>query len=404
MASAVKADLAWQTVGTACNALVSFALLAWLARLLGPESFGHYIALLSVAVVLLVPIEGGWPSRLYRDGAGRDALESQGLAAGGLAHIVAAGMSLAVLGAPFASSAGGWMAAMLCMTAVAAMNLVSARMRSGGQFQLEAGWQVAGRLLSAGLIVASVLAAFSSPTAIFLAWGAGLGIVLMFGARQWLAWPRWRGLRQALPLTLPFLLVEGMLALLMKGDVAILGAWGARGESLAFYAACTRLNEAALLLVAPIGNVLLRSLRLNRDSPRAFSRLWERAALGTVIAGSAAVAGALLGGNWLMPLLFGAAYAQAGALLPFTAAMLPFALSTAVLAVALLARGDERWLGGCLMLGALALAAAMGLGWQWRGAEGAALSAAASHALVWTACLWRLRRRLPATAPAAAGS
>jgi len=380
----MRRAMAWQALGAFCTALVSFALVAYLGRALGSEDFGDYIAILSAAVVLLVPIEGGWPARVYRDAAGRDDTVGRGLAAGGLAHILAIGVLL-TLSLGLVSLA--WAAAMSCMTLVAAMNLVSARMRAQGAFRREALWQLAGRLTSAVLIVAAIQLGPASPVSVFSAWAAGLLLVLALGARRWLPGPRWAG---GLTLALPFMLVEAFLATLMKGDVALLRATGAGGEALSFYAACTRLNEVALLAMAPVGNVLLRSFRLERNEPGVFARLWKRAAA-AFASGAVLLAGAWVAGDSLMPAIFGDAYRPAGLLLPCTAAMLPFALPNAMFAVALLARGDERWLAGAFGTGAAAMMAAIATGWSFAGGAGAGLGVAAVHAAVAFACFARLQ-------------
>lgn len=385
-----------QTVAAAFNALVSMLLLAVLARALSEGGFGDYVATLSLAVVLLVLLEGGWPQRVYRESTGAALVESDRLAAGAFGHVLLWGLGLAAVGLLLLPwGVPGLGAALLCMTLVATMNLVSARMRAAGRFGLEAGWQVAGRLASALAIVGVVWLGDATPSSVFLAWAAGLAVVLALGAGRWLVLPRWRGWRLGVSLTLPFLLVDALAAVLLKGDVAVLRMWGGSQDALAAYAACTRLNEAALLLFAPVGNVLLRGLRLSFDDRPTFDALWRRWVARAAWLGTAAVAGAWLLGGPLMGVLFGAEYAEAGRLLVFTALMLPFALGNLVLVVALLARGDERWLARCLGPAAVLMVLAMGAGWRLGGAPGAAVAVALAHAGVWLVARWRLAGGLP---------
>lgn len=381
-------SISLQVAASVFGALVSMLLLALLARELGKDDFGAYVSTLSLAVVLLVLVEGGWPQRVYRESTLGPAETSGPLAANALGHFLVAGAMLTLLSLPLGTSALA--AALLCMVCVAMMNLVSARMRAVGRFGLDATWQVGGRTASSLAILWAVWAGWSSPFALFLAWASGLLAVLALGARRWLRPPSWQGLRLALPLTLPFLAVELLVALLMRGDVAVLSAWGAPQTAVAHFAACTRLNEAALLLFAPVGNVLLRELRISHADPVAFGALWRGWVLGAAALGLGAVAGSWLLGDWLMALLFGSDYAAAGRLLSLTSMMLPFALGNVVLTVSLLARGDERWLATRLIPAATLMVLGMGLGWAGAEARGAAVAVALSHALLWAMALQRL--------------
>ena len=341
----------------AFNAAVSFALALVLARALGAAGFGEYMALLSFAVIALVIVEGGWPTLLYRqlaaesaDGARGTGLAAQAAAAHGSAHVLAAGIVITALAALFGGPPAA-LAALLCMGLVAAMNLVSGRLRGLGHFRTEAAWQSAGRLVSALLIVA-VVAWAPSASAVFLAWAAGLLVVLLVWGRRWIAAPAFAGLSGGLAAALPFMLWEGLMAGLFKGDAALLAVLGMPAAELAQYAACTRLTEAGLLMFSPVTNVLLRSLRHARDQPHRFRRIALSAASAGILIGLGAVVASWAFGERLMPFLFGRDFIAAGRVLPWVAAMLPFALANLVMFQALAAQHRERALVGCLALAA----------------------------------------------------
>ena len=394
--------IAKQLIAAVSNAGISFLLVLFLAQQLGPARFGDYAALLSLAVVLLIPIEGGWPARVYRDGVSPSSqAQASGLLANGLAHVITLAALFAVVGVLMAGEPSAWVACMLCMSAVASMNLVSGRLRALGRFGTDALWQTGGRVLSASLIVLTVLYVSGSIAAVFLAWALGLLAVLLlvgpsllgrnaFGPGA-LGRPRWGGWLPAMHGTLAFLIVEACMALLTKGDVAILKSWGAEDAALSFYAVCTRFNEMALLLWAPVGNVLLRQFRLQHADAGPGNNTWMRWAGLALGFGAAAIGGAWLLGETLVGLLFGDNYRGAGALLPYTASMLPFALTNLVLVMALLAQGQERWLAWRLVPAAVLLVVSMGLGWHWAGGAGAALGVAVSHALLGLLAWRRLR-------------
>lgn len=383
-----------QALGAVFCAAVSFALLLLLGRALGTADFGRYVLLLNLASLGLVLIEAGWPTLLYRQGAqagsGRGA--TAGLMRAALFHVLIAAAALALAaGLLFGADRHGLALALLCMGAVAAMNLVSARMRGLGAFGLEAGWQSTGRLVSAGLIVVLLWVAKPvEPGWVFGAWALGLLLVLGTVGRGWLVWPRAIGLAANYRRVLPFLLIGGLTAWLLKGDVVLLGSWRglAAAETLSFYAAATRLNEAALLLFAPLGNVLLgrfSALAVHADragAPLQLRALAAKAVAAALFAGGIAVGGAVCFGAGWMGLLFGRAFSAGGDLLPWVLAMLPFALGNLVLLPLLTALGRERILAVCLAVAGLALLLLLPWLAARMGARGAALAMALAHALV----------------------
>lgn len=383
-----------QTLGAVFCALVSFLLLAFLGRTLGPASFGDYVSLLSVAVIALILIEGGWPTLIYRDsvGTGPDGRVPR-LTSHAVAHILSASVTLSALAIAVGGDHSlGLGAGLACMGLVALTNLVSARLRGLGAFTREALWQSLARMITAMLIVITVLGIGRSAVHVFSAWALGLVVVILLWGRRWIASPRWEGMRISYPLAIPFVAVEGLMALLLRGDIALLAALGLNGDSLSFYAACTRFTEAALLLFAPVSNVLLRNLRERYATPAAFARLWTGAAVGATTLGGIAILGSWWFGEALVTALFGDSYRPAAALLPYIAIALPFALVNLVLAPTLVALHRERWLARNLMIASIFLVAGLACGLHLDGARGAALGSAAAQIALLLLSLYAVRQ------------
>lgn len=424
-----------QGAGAVFCAGVSFALTLWLARVLGTAGFGAYVALLSLATLALMLQEGGWPAWLYREraraGGGAEAAAEAGAGAESgngvsraimaryLVHVGAVTLLLCAVAGWFL----GWdvVMALVAMAFVAVMNGVSAGLRGAGWFAHDAAWQSWGRVVSAGAVaavLAGVLAGVSgwgsvsltsvsssavSLTAVFGAWAAGLALVVLAGGWWWrqgavVVWPvapvwaGWRVYQNDVGRVWPFAFMAAAGAWLLKGDVVVLAWWGAGpvggaavdAVALSWYAACTRLMEAALLLFAPVANVLLRSFSDELLAGGALV-LRGRVARWCGFVGGLGVLGVALAwavGPDFMALLFGAPYAEAGLLLPWVVAMLPFAWVNLVLAHWLAALGRERGLAlGMLLAGAVLLLAL----WWWVplwGVQGAAAAMVLSHAVL----------------------
>ena len=381
-----------QAIGAGLSALTSFALLLFLAREMGAAGFGDYAAVLSLASILLIAIEGGWPTLIYRESVQvrSSASPATRLAEMALGHMLLLGSGLALLAAALAMPVLA--AALLCMALVATMNLVSSRLRGEGRFARESAWQVSGRVISAALIVAGVLWLGPDAATVFLSWAGGLALAIALCGRAWLPRPRWPGANAGYAIALPFVVIEGLNAAMFKGDVAMLKALGLPAAELSQYAACTRLTEAALLLFAPVTNVLLHSLRERVGDRAAFAATLKRALAAAASLGLLAWMGSWATSERLMAALFGPEFGPAGMLLPWVALSLPFSLSNLVCFQALIARDHERWLLLALILSATTLALGLSIGALASGARGAAQGVAVAQALLLGACWLGLRR------------
>ena len=396
-----------QLLGALFCAAVSFGLTLVLARAFGPELFGHYVAVLNLAAVALIFQEGGWPAWLYREIAqSSGALPNQSTASA-WGHVLIVTAALSALCA-LTQVPSAWVTALLCMGTVAAMNLVSSLMRGAGLFTQEAVWQIAGRVISAVAILAFVAVnAAPNIAGVFIAWGIGLALVLAWGARPWLGWPRWpwtdglpalsRNYRQLWP----FVVMAATGAWLVKGDMVLLVLdWGPKlpAQNVSMYAACTRMTEAGLLVIVPFTNVLfgrLNQLHAAQDHAAMTQLGWRSSALALGL-GVMSVGCAVWLGDAAMVLLFGPSFAAAGALLPWVACMLPLTMANLVVAQWLTALGHERQLSVWMLLAAGVLSVCL----PWWSAEwsvqGAAMAVAAAQGVLLClscGCLARARQK-----------
>jgi O-antigen/teichoic acid export membrane protein len=280
---------AQQWLGAMACGAISVALMAWLARGLGPAQFALYGATLNVALVALVLMEGGWSSLMYRELSRTPRiLGSHRLPSAAFAYSLSSFLPCWLVALFFTSSASVALAATICMFTIAQMNQRSARLRAAGEFYNEALWQLAGRASSALAIVATLSWSVSSSEtgeigtiAVFFAWAAGLSFCLMLTLPRWWSAPSWAAVRSLYPMAASVLVVELGIAVLAKGDLVVLFAareWSGLvagnglgpayappppivSDALAGYAASVRLMEAVLLGIAPLGNVVIAFMR-----------------------------------------------------------------------------------------------------------------------------------------------
>lgn len=377
-------DVAAQLAATVFNALVSFALLAYLARLMGADGFGGYAATLSFAVVVLVLIEGGWPTLLYRETAGTEGAHREfagrALAWVAVRHIIVVTVVAAGAAAMANTEYVALPVALACMGTVGFANLVSARLRTRGAFVADALWQAGCRAMSAVVITVAVLSWGARPSTVFVTWGLSLvlpGILV--------GWRVLRPQRDAAGTftgkdALPFVAMEAGTALLLKGDVALAQAWGLAGSDLSLYGVCTRINEFGLLLFAAFSNILFREFLMAAPDSERFRRLRNACVCSAIALGGFAVLASRLLGPVVMPAIFGESFLASASLLQWTCLALPFAFANLVWVPILLAQRRERQLLACLATALAVLVAGMGVGVQMAEAQGVAISVVAAQA------------------------
>ena len=370
----------WQLGGTAACALVSLALLSWLARALGAEAFGLYIGLLSAGVLVQVLLEGGWPALLYREAVAPSLPAPEPvLARYAVAHVLRATLVASALGAlVFASRAGTGVALMACMGLAALANLVSGRLRGRGRFAAEALWQLASRVASAVAIVLAVSTLGGSAGVIFGAWALGLLAVLVAG-RRWLARPASSHWRTHARLALSLVGVELLRIAMLRGDMVALPLLLRDPVALSHYAACTRVIEFAVLALAPGANVLIHRLRSQRAMPARQARTLWLAVGAAMLLGVVAWLASVLLADWLVVALFGPEFAAAAPLLPWVTLALPAILANVVLVQALIANDAESRAVQALAVAGAVLLFALWQGTRMHGATGAAVAVAAAN-------------------------
>ena len=361
--------------------LLSFAL----GRVLGPESFGVYSAVLTAASLFAIVQDGGFSPLLFRE----TARPTPGFAPGplfnlGLGHVLvvtAAGV-LCAAALPLAEKPATLLA--LCYYGLfCAGNYLSASLKGQGRFPDEARWRVCVRTATALGVSAALCLPAAGPTAVFagLLAGQAAAMVLPLAAplrvRPVLvkSWGLYRHCGS-------FLLISAATSIYFKSDIILLNLVTGDSAQVGQYAASYRLVEAALLFATPLTHLFFRKLRLSFGQPATFKR-----SLRTMLAvmtglGLGGTVLALLLGPWIIGLAFGPRYGPAQELCFWLMPALAFLLPNGVLTQALVAMGRERFYARLTVLTALAnIGFNLGL-IPLLGAKGSALSTVATEAVL----------------------
>lgn len=318
-------------------AMISLGLSVLIARFMGPTSFGSYAFWLGIGAVMGIFLDAGFRTLLLRErtaptGGSQFQLEKD--APSMLGHLLLIGLPL---GAIAGIVSGHWSGpgVVLCFAAITLVQWYCAWLKGAGEFQLEAKWQLAGRLISASLIVAALLLFDPAPAIVFVAWAVGLLLAIQ------LMRPK-GSIRAALPAvrlyraSLSFAAVDLATLIYNRADIILLYSLSDAAE-VGRYAAAYRLYDGILLLAAPLTLLLFRRMRLSPDLRP------EIRAMGLALgAGIMLSAAGWLVGTPVAAYLFGAEFTQ-GHLIGWLFCALIFALPNGVLTQWAIARHQERY-------------------------------------------------------------
>lgn len=381
------------------NALLSFGLLLILARQLGPVTFGDYSVLLNAGVIALVAIEGGYPLLVYRETAAASPtliLWQRRIlplaASSGIVVVLL--LSIVPVGTWLGQNLTAWWAVLVCMVAVAWVNIYSGVLRGRGHFAAEAWWQVAARVSSIGTILVALALGAGSVTEIFVAWSLGLLILIGLRKRYHAPIPDFKLVLPVRLAALHLMIGQLLFVAFMRLDLLALAIIGHDATQTANYSVAGRFAEVGFLLFAPVVNVLQLGFRQRLPECMNFANFMRTMTLGAMIFASML---AFIGGMaspLLVTLAFGIEYSQAEPLLVWILSALILMLPSQVLAQATIALNDERtvWIAYAVGLPVTSVAAIMLV--PSHGALGMAWSMLIGHGSVFLIFVFSLREYL----------
>ncbi|MBT3226867.1 MAG: oligosaccharide flippase family protein, partial [Deltaproteobacteria bacterium] len=225
--SSFSINLTSQWLATIYNAGVSILLTFILGCVLGPEAFGRYSYMLTLASLFFILQDGGFKTLLFREKTlPSPAMKGYGdrmfsWALGNTLLFPLAGV-LCVLILPFQYGLG-IVAAFLYFGLQAVANFISSTLRGDGLFAREAKWQAMVRTLGALGILLSLLFVRAEPWAIFGGWFLGV-LVSLFLAPIPIVKPTFGGfrIRDVRRACLGFMAIDAATVVYYRCDIILL--------------------------------------------------------------------------------------------------------------------------------------------------------------------------------------
>ena len=378
--------LAGQWAATLYSAVLSTALSFALGRFLGPDSFGTYSYILTMASLFAILQDGGFSTLIFRETAHPSKNLSpnapiERLALGHATLITAAGIALVWL-APFEHKAALTLA-LFYYGLFAAGNFLSAGLKGHGLFEREAKWRMLTRTFTTAAVGLVLLAPSPDPVLIFAGWSLGIATALTLPlAAPVRTLPSLRLEAGPYKSCGAFLLISAATTIYFKSDIILLTQLTGDSGEVGQYAAAYRLIEAATLFCMPLTQLFFRKLRVNLHQPAQFKQAFR---VQLSVMSALAIVGtafSLWAGPWVIRVAFGDKFGPAENLCLWLLPSLLFILPNGILTQALIAAGREGFYAKVTIVTAVANIALNLALIPWLGAKGSALATVATEALL----------------------
>jgi len=337
-----------QWVATVYNAGISIGLTFLLGRVLGPEAFGQYSFILTLASLFFILQTGGFKTLLFRERT----LPSQAMAeqgenlfswALGNTLVVSLGGVFCILVLPFQYRLG-LIFAVLYFGLLAVADFISATLRGAGRFPREAQWQILFRTLGAVGILVAVFWVRPTPWAVFGGWALGVLASLFFSPvsikRPLFGGLEIKGIRQA---CLGFIAIDAATVIYYRCDIILLEYLTGNSVEVGYYSAAYRFLDGILLMVFPLRLLWFRKLRLVWEDTAYFKREMLKMVFWMFLVACLIFGVGTVFNQEIVFLTFGREYADSVRLLPWLLLALLFALPNSILTQGVVAQNRERY-------------------------------------------------------------
>lgn len=327
---------------------VSFALSVFIARRFGPEAFGVYAQAISLGILLMILVDGGFGKLLLRETARTSlALEeySENLHGFAFGHAYMAIALLALLAVvnPLPLHRPTLLATVGVFGITVLGQFSLAILRGQGRLVRDAAWQIGSRALTAACIAFALWWGADEPWEVLGAHCVGVVLFLLLLMRNGWVLPVFKIPKEIYGVVVPLIWLDLASVIYFRSDMLLCELMDVPNADVGAYGVAFRLIDAFLLLASPVGLMLFRRFRLKAETPvRAtvigISRI-------TLLAGGVGLVIFVLAlptADTFFLLFFGKSFAFAGSLFKVLCFMLVFALANGVLGQGVFALGLDR--------------------------------------------------------------
>ncbi len=348
-------SLSVQWLATVYVAAISMLITFFLARSFGPETFGRYSYIITLAALFAILQDGGFRTLIFREfTASSLPLKAEKLFPSALGHLLmVTGLGIFVIFLLPVQDNAYLALAMFAFGLGTAANFISSVLKGKGDFDREAWWRVIVRSLTAVGVVSFLFLLSFQLEWIFIGWITGFIIAIIFqrlvSLKILIIKPATKIYRSIAAL----LTIEIATLIYFKIDIVMLRHLGESLSEVGFYAAASRTLEGVIFILLPIANVFFRELRLRANDPENFVQLTVKL---SCYAGGLTLIIVPLGilfGDDIIRLCFGSDYQPGSQVILWLLVSLFFMIPNIVLTQAALAINRENHYAFCAVSAAL---------------------------------------------------
>jgi O-antigen/teichoic acid export membrane protein len=335
-----------QWLATVFVAGFSMLMTFFLARLFGPEIFGKYSYIITLAALFAILQDGGFRTLLFREFTSSSlSIKPDRLFPIALGHLLmstAVGLTI-ILVFPFEDKVSLLLAtAAYCLGTVT--NFISSVLKGKGDFNREAWWRIAVRSLTGAGVLSFIFIVSLQLEWVFAGWITGFLVSLIFQR----AYPLKKVILvkpspQIYRSVVALLTIDVATLIYFKIDIVMLRHIEGTLHQVGFYAAASRILEGVMFILFPFANVFFRELRLHANDREKFLQLTNKLILYAGILALLIIPVGIFFKNEIILLCFGSGYQQGAGLLYWLLFALIFMIPNLVLTQAALAINREKY-------------------------------------------------------------
>lgn len=263
--------LSTQWLAVAYVGAISFVLSVMIARALGPEAFGYYSIVISAGAIIAIVLDGGFSKLLQREHASVDANAAYTetnpqLTSKAYIHLLISALFFSIASIVFYPEKSLLLIITLAFYSAMVFNQFGLSiLRGRGKFIKDAAWQIGNRSFSAFAVFLVILLGANRPREVLAALFLGSFIFAIIIAKNIQIKFKWIIDKKLYAIALPLMWLELANTLYFRSDIVLLGYLGVNNADIAHYGVAHRLIEAGLLFAYPIGAILFRKFRQDKQ-------------------------------------------------------------------------------------------------------------------------------------------
>ncbi len=238
--------------------LISFVTTIYIARELGPTSFGKYSSLIALGAILSIIIDGGFKNIILNNEL-KNYSDKKNIIKLAVNHIILSSLIIILIISLFSSEALLYNLCILYFFGINCLQLISTILKGRGLYNSDAYIQICTRLL---LMIFSMLVVYLFKDIELLLISSIIVLFFMlYHSRKYITWGKcYCNILETYQVTSVFFCIDICITIYIRSSIIIMQLLGISDADIGGYTSAFRIIEGLIMLSIPIGFVVRKSI------------------------------------------------------------------------------------------------------------------------------------------------